>query len=217
MEPEKDMFEQWKEEKDARPWYEKLWDNISLWWKFDGRYILSNIKLGFRNIWYWLPVIWKDRHWDHAHIYYILEHKLKAQAHRLHTADIHLGARRDAEIIRTCVRLIDKVNDDFYSTEFINYEKTKMWMEPTGDKEGFSELKSRQLEDNLDEYFKKYPLIHKQCLAGKGVLGKHRVNHGNFEPNDRHFIALDIANTNQERAHKLLFKIISENINTWWD
>ena len=216
MEPEKDMFDQWREEKDLRPWYVKLWNSVSLWWKFDGRYILSNIKLGFRNIWYWLPIIWKDRHWDHAYIYDILKHKLKAQAHRLHTADMHLSAKRDAEIIRTCVRLIDKVNNDFYSMEYMDYEKNKMWFEPS-DKEGFSELKSKVLEDNLDEYFKKYPLIYKQCLSGEGMMGRHRVKNSTFDPNDRHFIAMDIGHTNQDRAHKLLFKIISENIYKWWD
>ena len=216
MEPEKNMFEQWIDEAEAKPWYKRLWNSISLWWKFDGRYITTNIKLGFKNIWYWLPIIWKDRHWDHSYIYYILQHKLKAQAHRLHTANLHITAQRDAEIIRTCIRLIDKVNDDFYSMEYMDYEKNKMWFEPS-DREGFNELKSRQLEDNLDEYFKKYPLIHKQCLKGKGIMGKYRVKNNTFDPNDRHFIALDIGHTNQDRAHKLLWKIISENIDTWWD
>ena len=168
MEPEKDIFEQWTEEKENKPFYERWYDSIRLWWKFDGRYILRNIKEGFKNIWYWLPVIWKDRQWDHSYIFYVLEHKLKAQAHRLHTADLHLSAKRDAEIIRTCVRLIDKVNDEFYSTESMDYHKDKHWFEPVEGNPDLSSWETRQLEENFDDYFTKYPLIYKKVLNGEG-------------------------------------------------
>jgi hypothetical protein len=30
-------------------------------------------------------------------------------------------------------------------------------------------------------------------------------------------IAFDIAKINEERAHKLLFKILEQNIQRWWD
>ena len=30
-------------------------------------------------------------------------------------------------------------------------------------------------------------------------------------------IAMNIAYVNQERAHKLLFKILQQNIEKWWD
>jgi hypothetical protein len=30
-------------------------------------------------------------------------------------------------------------------------------------------------------------------------------------------IAMNIAHINQDRAHKLLFKIMEENIQKWWD
>ena len=35
-------------------------ERISLWWRFDGRHIPSNIIQGIKNIIYWFPIIWKD-------------------------------------------------------------------------------------------------------------------------------------------------------------
>jgi len=214
---EKEILDKLVEERDKKSWYKKLWDSISLWWKFDGRYIITNTKLGFRNIWYWLPIIWKDRHWGHVYIYDILKHKLKAQAHRLHTANIYIGAQRDAEIIRTCVRLIDRVVDDWYSMEYMDYSKTKMRFKKVKDNPKLSEIKIDTLEENFDDYFKKYPLVYKKCLKGEGVMGKLKVKNGTFDPKNKENIAMDIAYTNQNRAHNLLFKIIKEHINSWWD
>jgi hypothetical protein len=34
---------------------------------------------------------------------------------------------------------------------------------------------------------------------------------------DNHHIAIEIARNNQERSRKLLFKIMEENIEGWWD
>jgi hypothetical protein len=34
---------------------------------------------------------------------------------------------------------------------------------------------------------------------------------------DNHRIAMEIAVNNQERSRKLLFKIMEENIEGWWD
>ena len=211
MEPEKDMFEQWKEEKDARLWYERLWDSISLWWKFDGKYIPSNIKLGFRNIWYWLPIIWKDRHWDSHYIFEIMKHKIKAQSKYIGERDIHTRAKRDAEVMMTCVRLMEKVQDEFYSGEYSDYHQTKNWFEPCEDKEGYSTWESKTLEENFDDYFKKYPLIYKRVLDGEGVFNREG------REDDKQIIAMNIGHINHERARKLLFKLMEQNIEKWWD
>ena len=118
MEPEKDIFEQWTKERESKPWYKKITDSISLNWEFKYQYIWGDFKIGVKNIIYWLPVIWKDRNWDYRYIYTILEHKLKAQSDYIGRMDRHVTAKRDAEVMMTCVRLIDKVDDEFYSLEY---------------------------------------------------------------------------------------------------
>ena len=209
MEPEKDIFEQWQEERESRSWLRKKLDSISLWWEHNGRYLGNEFIRGIENLWYWLPVIWKDRNWDHQFIFDILSHKLKAQSAYIGGRGNHVSAERDAEIMMTCVRLIEKVKDEYYGMEYMDYHKTKHWFEPA-DKEGYSTWESKQIGENFDDYFAKYPLIYKRVLNGEGWL---KIE----DENDKDRIASNIAHINHDRARKLLFKIMEQNIERWWD
>jgi len=210
MEPEKDIFEQWAEERESRSWLRRKIDYISLWWEHNGRYLIKEFIRGIKNLWYWLPVIWKDRNWDHQYIFDILSHKLKAQSEYIGGRDIHQNAKRDAEVMMTCVRLIEKVQDEFYSSEYMDYHKTKNWFEPVPDKEGYSTWESRELEENFDDYFAKYPRIYKRVINGEGIFKLDGTD-------DKQRIASNIAHINHDRARKLLFKIMEQNIERWWD
>jgi len=211
MEPEKDIFEQWREERESRNLFRKIMDNISLWWKNEARFYWINFKTGIKNIIYWFPIIWKDRNWDSHYIFEIMMHKLKAQSKYIGERDIHTRAKRDAEVMMTCVRLMKLVQDEFYSSEYMDYHKTKNWFEPCKDKEGYSTWESKELEENFDDYFAKYPLIYKRVINGEGVF--------NLEgrEDDNQVIAMNIAHINHNRARKLLFKIMEQNIEGWWD
>jgi hypothetical protein len=210
MEPEKDIFEQWQEERESRSWLRRKVDYISLWWEHNGKYLHLNFKRGIKNLWYWLPIIWEDRNFDHQYIFDILSHKLKAQSAYIGGRDIHQNAKRDAEVMMTCVRLIEKVSSEWYSMEYMDYHKTKHWFEPVEDNANLSEWKERQLEENFDDYFAKYPLIHKRVMNGEGPF--HREGR-----DDKHGIAMNVGYINHKRAKKLLFKIMEQNIEGWWD
>lgn len=211
MEPEKDILEQWKLEREELSWYNRTLDSIKTKWNYEWKYIPKEIARGFKSIWYWLPIIWKDRNWDHSYIYKVLQHKLKAQSKYIGDRGFHMNAERDAELMMTCVRLIDKVNEDWYAMEHIDYQKTKSWFEPAG--EGYSTWKSKILVADFDRYFAEYPLIYKRVINGEG-----RFNlDGRDDLELKSAIAMNIAHINQDRAHKLLFKILEQNINKWWD
>ena len=210
MEPEKDILEQWQEERESRSWLRKKLDSISLWWEHNGRYLGNEFIRGIKNLWYWLPVIWKDRNWDDSFIFTILSHKLKAQSAYIGGRGIHISAERDAEIMMTCVRLIEKVKDEYYGMEYMDYHKTKHWFEPA-DKEGYSTWESKQIGENFDDYFAKYPLIYKRVLNGEGIFNREG------REDDKHIIAMNIAHINHDRARKLLFKLMEQNIEGWWD
>ena len=186
-------------------------EKISLWWKFDGRHIPRNIKQGIKNIIYWLPVIWKDRHWDHHYIYEILKHKLKAQSKYIGDKDRHTRAKYDAQRMNLCVNLIQKLEDDTYNTEYMDYAETDFWFEDVEDKPGYSTIESKIIWEKYDDYFKKYPLIYKRVMNGEGVFSLEGRG------DDKQVIAMNIGHINQDRAHKLLFKIMESNINSWWD
>lgn len=211
MEPEKDIFEQWDEERAKKPWIIRKLRFIPLWWNHEGRYYHKVFKTGVKNLWYWLPVIWKDRNWDSNYIFEIMMHKLKAQSKYIGERDIHTRAKRDSEIMMTCVRLMKLVQEETYSSEYSDYHKTKHWFEDLPDKPGFSSWESRLLEENFDDYFMKYPLIYKRVMKGEGVFGREG------REDDKQIIAMNIAHINHDRARKLLFKLMEENIERWWD
>jgi len=211
MEPEKDMFDEWADERSKKPWIIRKLEFIPLWWNNEGRYLHRHVRTGIKNIWYWLPIIWKDRNWDSNYIFEIMMHKLKAQSKYIGSRGTHLSAERDAEIMMTCVRLMKLVQQDTYSSEYSDYHKTKHWLEDIEDKPGLSSWESRLLEENFDDYFKKYPLIYKRVLNGEGVFKRQG------REDDKQVIAMNISHINHDRAKKLLFKLMEENIERWWD
>ena len=211
MEPELDIFDQWAEEREKESWLIRKLKYIPLWWDNDGRYYHKYLKQGVKNIWYWFPIIWKDRHWDSHYIFEILSHKIKAQSEYIGSRDIHTRAKRDAEIMMTCVRLMKIVQDETFSSEYSDYHKTKHWFEDIPGKEGYSSWESKLLEENFEDFFKKYPLIYKRVLGGEGPFGREG------REDDKQVIAMNIGYINHDRARKLLFKIMEQNIERWWD
>jgi hypothetical protein len=211
MEPELDIFDQWAEERAKKPWIIRKLEWIPLWWDHEGKYYHKTFKTGVKNLIYWFPIIWKDRNWDSHYIFEIMMHKIKAQSKYIGERDIHTRAQRDAEIMMTCVRLMKRIDDEFYSSEYSDYHKTKHWFEPVPGDERLSSWESRILEENFDEYFAKYPLIYKRVLDGEGVFGREG------REDDKQIIAMNIGHINHERARKLLFKLMEQNIERWWD
>lgn len=185
---------------------------ISLWWNHDGRYILKNIKYGINNIIKWLPVIWKDRDYDNIYIYEILKHKLKKQSVYIRKFDRLECSKYNSDRINICVNLIQKIQDDFYGMEYYDYHKEKIYFENCDDRPGFSTLESELIWEKLDEYIAKYPLIHKRVLNGEGPF---KLKGTEYEI--KKSTAMNIAHINSIRAKNLLFRIIKDNIDNWWD
>ena len=190
-----------------------LWDKISLWWRCDGKYYHKFLREGISNIIYWFPIIWKDRHWDSHYIYKILQHKLKAQANYIGSNDSHTRAQLHAKRMRLCVRLIKKIQEEDYVMEYMDYHKDRVWFTDCEDRPGSSQYNSEEVWEKYDDYFKKYPLIYKRVLKGAGPY----TLDGRDESEIKRIIAMNIAHINQDRARKLLFKIMEENIEGWWD
>ena len=63
-------------------------------------------------------------------------------------------------------------------------------------------MEIKEISERYDEYFKKYPLIYRMVPDLNAPKGK---------------IAFEMARINEERVHKLLFKILEQNIKKWWD
>jgi hypothetical protein len=78
-------------------------------------------------------------------------------------------------------------------------------------------MKDIMISESYDEYLAKYPRQYKKVLNGEDTLSKYLKPGDIMDSNDKHRIAMFIAHENQERSRKLLFKIMEENIESWWD
>lgn len=174
---------------------------IKLWWRFEGQYYHKDFIQGIKNLWEWFPIIWKDRDWDHHYIYEMIRAKLEKQAYHTYHNGVHVNHKRDAERMLLCVRLIQIQQEELYALEYIEYCSVSQYFIPT-DEGKYFELVENMEEDNLDEYFAKYPKQY-ELVKSKGK--------------DRKYMAMEIAIKNQERSHKLLFKLLERYIGTWWD
>ena len=93
-------------------WYWRLYR----WLRWELPYQYKYTKYGIKNLYKWFWIIWKDRDWDHHYIFQVLKFKLEKQAKHLTHVGFHNGAQRDAELMMTCVRLINKIqNEDYYA------------------------------------------------------------------------------------------------------
>jgi len=203
-----DFFEDLKNQ--PRPnFFRRIW----LWWEHDGKYYHKYFIQGVKNIIYWFPVIWKDRNWDGHYIFEILQHKLVAQANYIGKRDFHTRAQLDAKRMRLCVKLIKKVQEEDYTMEYMDYAKDRVWFTDCEDRPGSSLYNSEEIWEKYDEYFAKYPLVYKKVLKGEGVF----TLNGRDDSEMKRVIAMNIAHLNHDRARKLLFKIMEENIEGWWD
>lgn len=188
-------------------------ENIRLWWKFDGRYYHKDFIKGVKNLIRWFPVIWKDRDWDYRYIWDLNIQKLKFQSKYIGENDNHTRAKRDAQIMMTCIRLMEKIKDGDYEVEYQEYYNTNVTFVPTILESGEKvyTYDSKVISENFDEYFKKYPRQYKKVLSGE-------VNRFKRDGDkDKNLIAMEISIENHNRAKKLLFKLMDFYIEYWWD
>ena len=133
-------------------WYWRLYR----WVRWELPYQHKYIKYGIQNLYKWFWVIWKDRDFDYHYTYQVLKFKLEKQAKHLGERNWHESSKRDAELMMTCVRLINKLQNEEYFEAY--YDSKPMNNE----------------------------MIHK-CLA------------------------------QHSKAKRLLFRIMEEKIESWWD
>ena len=138
--------------KEYNEWYWKLYR----WIRWELPYQHKYIKYGVENLYKWFWVIWKDRDWDQHFIFEVLRFKLEKQASHFVKYNSHESSERDAELMMTCVRLIEKIQSESYYEEY--YKLDKMTSE-----------------------------------------------------------ALQIVVDKHNKAKRLLFKILNDRIERWWD
>lgn len=188
-------------------------ESIQLWWKFHAKYYHKDFYRGIINLIKWFPTIWRDRNWDHTYIYEIIEFKLRNQAKYIGKMDRHTMSQKDAKDMLICADLINKVKEGYYDSEYMDYHESEFKFIDIPDNTDYKQLEINTLVDNLDEYFKKYPTWYKRAVSYV-KKNKHRFE---SDQNDRKLISMVMGDLRQEKAKELVFKIMSDKINGWWD
>ena len=159
---------------------------------------------GCKNVIRWSPTIFKDRDWDNWHIYNILQKKIEFQRKELINANRHTDINRDNRDMTIVLNLIERVNEDYYGAEHLDYSKSKFRFEPIEGDDEYCTMEQDVISENYDEYIKKYPSSVRKVLKEKPDL-------------DKKDLCFWVAQHNQERAHDLLHKILKERMRRWWD
>ena len=159
---------------------------------------------GCYNLIKWTPTIFKDRDWDHWHIYNILQKKIEFQRKEIINSNRHTDVERDNRDMTIALNLIEKVKEDYYGTEHLDYSKSKFRFEPIVGDDEYCTMEQDVISENYDEYIKKYPSSVRKVLKEKPDL-------------DKKDLCFWVAQHNQERAHDLLHKILKERMRRWWD
>lgn len=178
-------------------WDRKTWRRYSPVW-------FSEFIRGIQNLIHWLPVIWKDRHWDDHYIFELLKHKIKLQRKYIVDSNRHTRVNIDNRDMTIVLNLIERIQDDYYALECYEYENSKFKFEPNGD-EGYV-MEKDLISENYDAYLKKYR------TSVRAVMKK------DMETTiDKHKLCFWVAQHNQQKAHNLLFRILNERLTWWWD
>jgi hypothetical protein len=161
---------------------------------------------GVSNLFKWLPIIWKDRHWDDHYIFEILKHKLILQREHLVSENRHIGVSTINRDITICLNLIERIQEDYYALEVYDYHKTEFRFTPAKDAPGCSELHVDTLSEDFDAYFGLHKATVKKCLKKDRTLSTSKEK-----------LAQAVAEYKQEQCSRLLFSILNERIFWWWD
>ena len=159
---------------------------------------------GCHNLIKWTPTIFKDRDWDHWHIYNILQKKIEFQRKEIINSNRHTDVESDNRDMTIALNLIERVKEDYYGTEHLDYSKSKFRFEPIEGDDEYYTMEQDVISENYDEYIKKYPSSVRKVLKEKPEL-------------DKKDLCFWVAQHNEEKAHDLLHKVLKEKMRGWWD
>jgi hypothetical protein len=114
---------------------------------------------------------------------------------------------REIERMNVVLKLIDKVQDDIYRNEYYDekYYINKMRIEDNGS------LEFDVIKDELHVYIAKYPSAYRKVMSDPKRVAQFRGEITNFK------VAMLMSIERHNKARRILFKMLENNIEGWWD
>jgi hypothetical protein len=180
---------------------DSAWDRNPLWKKLNWR--IRNFIIGCKNIIKWSPTLFKDRDWDQYHIYTILQKKIEFQRKEIVYANRSTRVWQDNRDMTVILNLLQRVKDGYYESEHIDYYESNVEFVPV-EGTNLKKMKLDIISERYDEYLSKYKSSVRKVLKDEGII-------------DKDVLCMLVAKHNQEKARKLLFNMLQEKIERWWD
>jgi len=177
-------------------------DRMRLFWD-DIKNIPHNTRAGIINMWKWRHVIWNDRDYDYAFIYDVLEFKLRNQMRYMKKRNRFVSTPLSVEQMELACELIKRIRNDHYVNESFDYYDFDFDFVPIEDEldgKKLYEWKFTLLWEKYDDYLALYPRKAKQ-----------------YASENKETAVRKISRDNQLQAQRILFKLLNQNINSWWD
>lgn len=172
------------------------WESFKTWWFYRVELKWINFSQGIKNIIRWTPIIWYDVDFDYRMFFKLTKQKLTFML-KLHEKNKrYVGVERDIELMKLAIKLIERIDSEYYSDEFHNYMKNKygesewIFIPIPNSTSSTLTFKHEYIENGTytqDDYDKEF---------SEGVR----------KSADKHL-----------KAKKLLFRILDEKIESWWD
>ena len=159
-------------------------------------FFVYDIKYGIRNLIRWFPIIWYDRNWDHYFIYRMLRYKLYLMEKHIRTFGHHVDHIRDANKIRTCMLLLDRLIDDIHhDMAFKRYHEK--WGRPD----------MHFVDSESCPGFKRVEFTHENVKTEEDE----RLREKEYR------FYLDAEDALKKQDLDMLFKLMRKHIESWWD
>ena len=182
---------------------DSVWDRTTLFdrlhWRI--RYFLT----GCRNLIKWAPTIYHDRGWDGNYVLKMLQKKIEFQREYLVNNNRHTRIDIDNRDMTLVLNLIERVRDEHYQMECMDYWDNDMIFKDVEGKPGYKSIDFKEKWEKYDDYLSKYP------SSVRGVIKEHG------EQDDKKRLCLLVSYYNHKKANKLLFQILEERLAYWWD
>ena len=194
-------------------------------------YVVNDCMEGIKNLMKWFEVVLDDRDWDYRYITEVLRFKIENTCKYIEETQRHLNWQKDVKYMKLALSLINKIwGDEFctetlYESEYSDYHVSQYNWIPC-DKEEIEEMEKEEIDIDLkgstrmevieisntfDEFFAKNKLSHKKAIEYL------KTATGWSDPESKMVQAMVISKFKHKKAIKLLFKILSEHIESWWD
>ena len=170
------------------------WDQFTYWLYKNGGWRITSFINSIKNLIRWFPIIWKDRDHDDYYIFEVLKFKIK-NTMKLHIQNQrYVGWERQVEYMKTCIKLITYIQDEHYADVAHDNIHAKY---------GESKIVFKPLPDTT---YSSMDIVYD------------KVDESNQEEADAYMLAqYKLGSLKQDKARRLLFRILEEKIEYWWD